>query len=311
MADGVNIDWGLLNTPDYVGDYKTAFQAGRQIGAQRLAGNSPAPTAVLDPSQGSYRPTLPTPIQGGEPVAAGQGDPVGQPAGGDQAMLASKGSQPSLADLQARIDQMTPQQRVAASQAQEQFAAILNGLKMQTTDPGQRLDMARHIAGLHPEFGIQPETISPDDVSDQGIAMHVAAAMSLKARIEAARPRYPADGVSQPTQNGNGAVEAWERAAFYQRAAALGMSARAIDNLWSTYAAFHHGMTPAVSAALPATSTGQTSPRAMSDEALLAALRLHGVAGVQGQRHVTAPAPGLSASAHTLSDDQLKSFLEF
>jgi hypothetical protein len=35
MPDGVNIDWGLLKSPDYVGDYANAFQVGRQIAGQK------------------------------------------------------------------------------------------------------------------------------------------------------------------------------------------------------------------------------------------------------------------------------------
>ena len=36
MTDGVNVDWGLLKQPDYVGDYANAFQVGRQEVQQQL-----------------------------------------------------------------------------------------------------------------------------------------------------------------------------------------------------------------------------------------------------------------------------------
>lgn len=31
MSDGVNIDWGLIKQPDYVGDYANAFAVGRRM----------------------------------------------------------------------------------------------------------------------------------------------------------------------------------------------------------------------------------------------------------------------------------------
>ncbi|HZL00966.1 MAG TPA: hypothetical protein VFC47_13830 [Caulobacteraceae bacterium] len=40
MSDGVNIDFSALKTPDYVGDYANAFQAGRQLAGQNIQGNA-------------------------------------------------------------------------------------------------------------------------------------------------------------------------------------------------------------------------------------------------------------------------------
>jgi hypothetical protein len=90
---------------------------------------------------------------------------------------------PPLVSHLARLD---PAQRAAAAQAQEQLAAVLFGLRLQTRDVGQRLAMARHIAAQHPRFGIDPAAITPADVTDAGIAAHIAGARDIARRLAAA-----------------------------------------------------------------------------------------------------------------------------
>ena len=70
------------------------------------------------------------------------------------------------------------------AQAQEQLAAILQGLRLQSPDPRERLAMARHLAALHPEFGVEPRAIGLGDVTDAGISEHLATALALKTAIE-------------------------------------------------------------------------------------------------------------------------------
>jgi hypothetical protein len=316
MADGVNIDWGLLKQPDPIGDYQAAFQAGRALAGQRIAsqamtGFAANPAAPVDPRLAAADPAAYGQVRGLQKAA----DQAGRVT---QATALAAGA----TAIQDRIAAMSDAQRAAASQAQETFAAILNGLKMQTTDPNQRLAMAQHVAGLHPEFGINPATITPDDVSDAGIAGHVATAMSLKEQLDQAnaqgQPSVPGFRSARPTSvgaafgaNGQaGAGEAWERAAFYQRAASLGTPARAIDSLWARYAALHHPMAP-MAAPGPAPSIPASGEQAMSDQDLIAALRLHGVPGF-------GPGPGQGPSltspptgAHALSDQDITSLLEF
>jgi hypothetical protein len=40
MADGVNVDFSLLKTPDYAGDYANAFEAGRTLAARQMGSGS-------------------------------------------------------------------------------------------------------------------------------------------------------------------------------------------------------------------------------------------------------------------------------
>jgi hypothetical protein len=225
MADGVTIDWSQLRQPDPLGDYQNAFAAGRAVAASRIN-------------------------TGGNPGFSGQ------PA-------AAEAAEPQPASIQDHIASMSGDQRLAAGRAQEQFAAILNGLKLQTTDPAERLAMARHLAGLHPEFGIDPNTITTDDVSDQGLARHVATALGLKGQLEDANARQQAGGVAP----------------------------------WG----------PVQGAA-----TSYSSPsHALSDDDLIAALRTHGLGGIAPSIRTPALQPSSGFHPHTLSDQDLKSILEF
>ena len=89
-------------------------------------------------------------------------------------------------ELTAHLARLDPSRRVAAAQAQEQLAAVLFGLRMQSQDVGQRLAMARHIAAQHPRFGIDPAAITAADVTDAGIAAHIAGARGIARRLSAA-----------------------------------------------------------------------------------------------------------------------------
>lgn len=110
---------------------------------------------------------------------------------------AAAGAQPMtghpLLEARARtqIAAMNAPQHAAVRQAQDQVAAILHGLALKSPDPAVRLSMARHIAGLHPELGIAPQAISLADVTDQGLAEHLAAVMALKDHLGHDAPGQP------------------------------------------------------------------------------------------------------------------------
>jgi hypothetical protein len=85
MTDGVNVDWGLLKSPDYVGDYANAFTVGRQMAQQQgEAGAASAPANALTATASA-----------GDPLEAQIGalDGPGRARAAEQAdLLASLGS---------------------------------------------------------------------------------------------------------------------------------------------------------------------------------------------------------------------------
>jgi hypothetical protein len=147
MTDGVNVDWSLLKTPDYAGDYANAFDLGRQMATSRGA---PA-----------------------KPPAA----PMVAPAG--------------PVDLRTHFAHLDESGRQAAAATAEALTGVLHGLQLATPDPRERLRMARHLAAATPSLGIAPAAISLGDVTDQGIAGHLAATLAAQGQIAPpGAPRY-------------------------------------------------------------------------------------------------------------------------
>jgi hypothetical protein len=160
MADGVNIDWGLLKQPDYAGDYANAFAQGRQLAAQSIS------------DQGLLKkPSAPPPAPSGGGLAITPMPAVRAGSGG-------------MMDLQPQIANQSDQERQGAAQRAEAITAMLQGLRASTADPQQRLRMAQHVAATAPSLGIPPGKITINDVTDQGIAGHLATVISLQRQIQ-------------------------------------------------------------------------------------------------------------------------------
>ena len=121
-----------------------------------------------------------------DPLAVyGRAFQAGRTAAAPTPPPATQGPSPSPhATVDALLGGLDDHGRLAAARAQEQLAAILQGLKLQSPDPRERLAMARHLAALHPEFGVDPRAIGLGDVTDAGISEHLATAMALKTAIE-------------------------------------------------------------------------------------------------------------------------------
>ena len=100
--------------------------------------------------------------------------------------------------LGVRIARMEEGGRRTVAQRAEALTGVLRGLFAATHDPGERLRMARHLAQVTPALGLRPEDISLEDVTDRGVAGHIANVTALREALEAAsRPRYVAP--LQPT----------------------------------------------------------------------------------------------------------------
>jgi hypothetical protein len=89
------------------------------------------------------------------------------------------------ASIQVIIASMTPQEASEASRPEEILASVLHGLALATPDPAGRLAMARYLAARNPRFGIHPDSLTPDDLTDQALAAHTASVLALKRLLDA------------------------------------------------------------------------------------------------------------------------------
>ena len=95
--------------------------------------------------------------------------------------------------LGVHVARMDEAGRGAVSQRAEALTEVLRGLQGATPDPAERLRMARHLARATPGLGLRPEDISLRDITDRGVAGHIANVSGLRqALTAAAQPRYVA-----------------------------------------------------------------------------------------------------------------------
>jgi hypothetical protein len=152
MTDGVNVDFGLLKSPDYLGDYVNAFKVGRDLQGQ---GQQPEGFQV-----------------GGTPARPTEG----------------------AFDPASSVAAMSAAQREQASGRAEVVATLLAGLKATSTDPVQRLAMARHVAMRNPALGIAPASVTVADVSDAGLDAHLARISALRDLLQRSGRLHPQAG---------------------------------------------------------------------------------------------------------------------
>ena len=155
MTDGVNIDFGALKQPDYLGNYVNAFRVGQDLGKQSAIQNANKQFAT-------------------------------NPQAGINAMTGQNAAPGSVMDLQARIDAMPEPARMQAAQRNEALTHVLIGLQGLPLE--QRLGAARHLAqtsGL-----IDPGGITSQDVSDGGIDQHLAAAQNIAGVLARGRSAF-------------------------------------------------------------------------------------------------------------------------
>jgi len=132
----------------------------------RLAGSDPA---------GDYARAF----QMGRQLAAQSPHPLANSVGAPDPSMAA----PPMGGVDSHIAGMGDDQRMAAVRRAEALAAMLRGLQSSTPDPGQRLQIARHLAAATPGLGVDPRSIAIGDVTDQGIASHIAAVIGLQRQL--------------------------------------------------------------------------------------------------------------------------------
>ncbi|MDB5483468.1 MAG: hypothetical protein JWO83_4521 [Caulobacteraceae bacterium] len=107
--------------------------------------------------------------------------------------------------LGVHVARMDEGGRGAIAKRAEALTEVLRGLQGATPDPAERLRMARHLAQVTPGLGLRPEDISLRDVTDTGVAGHIASVTGLRqALAAAAQPRYvgPLHEANPSTQGG-------------------------------------------------------------------------------------------------------------
>jgi hypothetical protein len=106
---------------------------------------------------------------------------------------ASPAIAPHAIGLGVHVARMEEGERRGVARRAEALSGILRALQGATPDPAERLRMARHLARVTPGLGLRPEDISLHDVTDAGVAGHIANVTGLRHALAlAAEPRYVA-----------------------------------------------------------------------------------------------------------------------
>ena len=127
MTDGVNIDFGALKSPDYVGNYVNAFRVGQDLGK---------PTAVQDAD---------TPFAN-DPQGGSNGKP-------EQARMQAAQRNEALAHMLIGLRGLPLEQRLGAARHLAQTSGLIDpaGITSQDVSDGgidQHLAAAQTIAGV-------------------------------------------------------------------------------------------------------------------------------------------------------------------
>jgi hypothetical protein len=197
MADGVNIDWSLAQPKqNYAETYANAFALGRQVAGQQIQGNALTayaanPTAPVDPRLMAANPELGLQLQGRQQDAQDQGLRVQQAtalAGGDtQGAADIAARRGATGDVMTLMAQKSDEERQAAKDKAEATAGAVYAVKTAIADPAQRVPVLQHMAQMHPEYGIDPASITPETASDANLNGIIGQALGLKGQIEMAQ----------------------------------------------------------------------------------------------------------------------------
>ena len=147
---------------------------------------------------------------GGMPLAPGTPDHVGDYAEAFQRGRNLAARRPEAGGVHAvglgvHLARMDEGGRSAVAQRAEALMEVLRGLQGASPDPAERLRMAHHMARVTPGLGLRPEDISLRDVTDTGVAGHIASVSGLRQALTAAgQPRYvgPLHEANPSTQGG-------------------------------------------------------------------------------------------------------------
>jgi len=192
MSNDINIDFSPLtqHPVDPMGDFINAFQVGQALHQQSMKQAALAKYAT-DPAGAASGLIQAGDINGGLALQQNNQEQdtrtANASAAGSLAQGDYQGAESALAPTGniAQIAQLQGAQREAAKQRNEQLAVALHQIGT-IQDPAQRLSVAQHMAQT---IGIDPSTITADDVTDQGIAGHMAQVMTIDQVLEHDKPQ--------------------------------------------------------------------------------------------------------------------------
>ena len=206
MVDGVNIDWGLAGQPvNAFGSYQTGFDLGRKAAGDRIQGNAMTaymadPTAPVDPRLGAANPELAMKVyaaQQGATDHAAAVDATTAMASGDidgaKAAIAPTGNFGAMGQILDWAKTASDEQKAAVAEKAGHVAQITTAIATMPADPSQpngplaspaqRLSVAQHMATIHPEYGIDPASLTVDQFTDDGIRATVAQQLGVKGML--------------------------------------------------------------------------------------------------------------------------------
>ena len=89
----------------------------------------------------------------------------------------------------------SPAQRAAVADRLGDLAQIAAVIGARSPDPQARLSLARHMAALHPQYGVDPSSLDASQFTDQAMRAQVAQQLAARALLQGgfpAPPSYPA-----------------------------------------------------------------------------------------------------------------------
>jgi spore germination cell wall hydrolase CwlJ-like protein len=196
VADGVNIDWSLAKPQqNFTDTYANAFAAGRQV-AQQQGESAAAAQFGTDPAGGAnamlqFNPALGLQLKANAQAQQDRSSNIAAAtaaAGGDYAgaakAAAGTGDLTGVMSIAQHVATLSETQLKVAQQRAGIIAGVLHSVQESTSDPALRQSILQKMVSNHPEYGITPDKITPDFVSDQAIAGFVGQTMSAQQQID-------------------------------------------------------------------------------------------------------------------------------
>lgn len=188
------------SVPDTGATFVNAFKVGRDLAGTKIQDNAMTaygqnPDQPVDPRLAAVNPALFSQVQARQQAAGDRQSSIDQAtaeAGGnfDAAKVAA-----ARRGATADVSQLNDQQRAAAADFADQMGGIVHGIAARTQDPAQRISLIQHLASVEPRIaavldhaGINPATLTPQDVSDQSLAAVFESMQGLKASLAADKP---------------------------------------------------------------------------------------------------------------------------